>query len=81
VIEAPLGWRIGGARRAGIGTSGQPMCVDARVSEPAEHICDVERREIAEPTQTEPAEQLHQLGVALAERLQPPDRQLGTERG
>ena len=48
--------------------------------EPTEHVGDGERRQIAEATEPEPAEQLDQLGVALAERLQPADREVGAER-
>ena len=79
MVEPPLGCRVGGARRADIVARGERVSMDARMTEPTEHVDALERGEVAEPTQPEPAEQLDQLGIALAECLQPADRQVGAE--
>ena len=51
------------------------------VTEPAEDVTARQRGQIAEAAEPEPGEQVDQFRLRLTQRLQPTDRQPGTEAG
>ena len=55
--------------------------MDTRVPEPAEDVAARQSGQIAEAAKPEPGEQVDQFRLRLTQRLQPADRQPGTEAG
>ena len=80
LLDAPLGRRFGAAGRAVVVAAGQAVGVPARWPEAGQHVALRQRGEVAEAGEAQPGEQADQLGVDLADVVQPGDRERGEER-
>ena len=74
------GSRLGTAGRTVVDGAGHPVGVPAGRAEPGQDVARRQPGEVAEAGEAHPGEQPDQLGIGLADVLQPGDRERGEER-
>ena len=80
LLDPALGRRFGTAGRPLVEAGGQAVGMTPGRAEPGQDVALGQRGEVAEAGQAEPGEQADELGVGLADDVQPGDRQRGEER-
>ena len=79
LLDPPLGWRLGPAGQAVVDPGGEVVGVATGRSEAGQDVTGRQRGEVPEAGQTHAGEQPDELGVGLAEEVQPRHRERGEE--